>query len=96
VTLEVDKKGAEVLSMASSMGQLTLALRRLGEKDPETTTEHNDDFITDVNTSKVIQQIYKNQSAGGSKPMDFNVRLYSGGNVSNVPVRPDPQPASGQ
>jgi pilus assembly protein CpaB len=95
VTLEVNKKGAEVLSMASSMGQLTLALRRLGEKDPETTDE-NDDFITDVNTSKVIQQVYKNQAAGGSKTTDFNVRLYSGGNVTNVPVRPDPQPAVGQ
>ena len=89
VTLEVDKHGTEVLSMASTMGQLTLALRRLGEKDTE--ADQSDQFTTDVSTSKVIQKIYKTQAIGGSKSSDTNVRVYSGNSVTNVPVRPDPQ-----
>ena len=89
VTLEVDKHATEVLSMASTMGQLTLALRRLGEKDTE--SDLNDQFTTDVNTSKVIQKIYKTQALGGSKSSDTNVRVYSGNSVTNVPVRPDTQ-----
>jgi len=77
--------------MAGTMGQLTLALRRLGEKD--TDADENEQFITDVSTSKVIQQIYRTEASIGSKSSDTNVRVYSGNSITNVPVRPDPPAA---
>ena len=86
VTLEVTKQGAQVLAMASNMGQLSLALRRLGEKDSE--ADENIPLTTDVSTSKIIQKIYKTEASGGSKSTNTNVRVYSGGAITNVPVRP--------
>ena len=85
VTLEVNKQGGQVLAMASTMGQLSLALRRLGEKD--TDADGDTPLTTDVSTSKVIQKIYRTEAAGGSKSPETNVRVYSGNSVTNVPVR---------
>jgi pilus assembly protein CpaB len=79
VTLEVDKEGAQVLAMASSMGQLTLSLRRLGEKDSQ--TDKSSPLTTDVTSSKTIKGIYN--LMGKSK----SVRLYGGAAVENIPVR---------
>jgi len=95
VTLEVSKQGAEILSMTSSMGQLSLALRRLGEKD--TGADENTPLTTDVSTSKVIQRIYQTEAAGGNgnKGAPTMVRVYSGGSVTNVPVRPTSQAEMG-
>jgi pilus assembly protein CpaB len=91
VTLEVDKQGAQILAMASTMGEMSLALRRLGEKD---TPEDNTALLTtDVSTSKVIQRIYKSAETSSTKTENNTVRLYSGGAVTNVPVRPSPPPA---
>jgi len=91
VTLEVDKHGAQVLTMAGAMGELTLALRRLGEKDAPEDAPVN--ITTDVSTSKVIQKIYRDESEGSTKTTSGNVRVYSGGNVSNMPVRETPRAA---
>jgi pilus assembly protein CpaB len=93
ITFEVTKQGAEILSMASTMGQLSLALRRLGEKD--TDADENTPLTTDVTTSKVIQRIYKTEASGGNKAAPTIVRMYSGGAVSNVPVRPSSQAETG-
>jgi pilus assembly protein CpaB len=87
VTLEVTKQGAQTLAMAGAMGQMSLALRRLGEKDSD--ADDATPLTTDVSVSKVIQKIYQTEAAGGSKSADTNVRVYSGNEITNVPVRPD-------
>ncbi len=89
VTLEVTKQGAQILSMAANMGEIAFALRRLGDKD--TGTDADEKLTTDVSTSKVIQKIYQDEAIGGTKSSDTNIRLFSGNDVSNVPVRPTPQ-----
>lgn len=83
VTLEVSKEGAQVLAMATTMGQISLALRRLGEKD--TAADKNTPITTDVTTSRVIQEVY--QIMDKSKMKSDTVRVYNGSAVSNVPVR---------
>jgi pilus assembly protein CpaB len=86
VTLEVSVEGAQKIALASQMGALSLALRRLGEKDdPSLPTPP---MVTDVTLSDVIQKLNKraeskrNQQVGGA-----SVRLYSGSQVINIPVR---------
>lgn len=81
VTLEVTPKGAQTLALASQMGTLYLALRRLGDnkKTPERT-------VTDVDISQVMQELnarVEDRGTGGPE-----VRLYNGNAVENVPVRP--------
>ncbi|MBU6474775.1 MAG: Flp pilus assembly protein CpaB [Alphaproteobacteria bacterium] len=88
VTLEVTQKGAQILAMASSMGKLSLALRRLGEKDTSENTPNP--MTTDVSVSKTIQTIYEDEArASRKKQQNAVVRVYSGNAVTNVPVRPD-------
>lgn len=83
VTLEVTKEGAQALALATTMGQISLALRRLGEKD--TPDDKRGTVTTDVMTSKVIQEVYSIMDK--SKTTSDTVRVYSGSGVSNVPVR---------
>lgn len=83
VTLEVSKEGAQVLALATSMGTLSLALRRVGEKD--TPRDKSVLPTTDLHTSRVMQQIYRNM--GDSKTISGTVRIYNGATVTNVPVR---------
>ena len=83
VTLEVTKGDAQVLVMAVSMGQISLSLRRLGEKD--TVADRDVPLTTDVSTSRVMQKV--RASVEQSKTSSSTVRMYSGANVSNVPVR---------
>lgn len=85
VTLEVDKKGAETLALAGTMGELTLALRRLGDKDPVSEVHP---LTTDVQVSDVLKRIQKMQDNGAGT--SSTVRVYSGENVQNVPVRGAP------
>ncbi len=83
VTLEVTKSGAQVLAMSSSMGTLSLALRRVGEKD--SARDAATPPSTDLQTSRVMQKIYRNM--GDSKTVAGSVRVYNGSAVTNVPVR---------
>lgn len=84
VTLEVDAKGAEKLSLAAEMGDLSLALRALGD---ETTahTKTSRDSTTDVEMSSVLQEI--NEMKKNSSPNAGIVRIYSGDIVENITVR---------
>lgn len=83
VTLEVTKEGSQKLALATTMGDISLALRRLGEKDSE--QDKRDTVTTDVMTSKVIQEVYSIMDK--SKTTADTIRLYNGGTVTNVPVR---------
>lgn len=91
VTLEVTKEQAETLVLATQMGDISLALRRLGEKDDP--NEAPTPLTTDMNTSEVMLKV--NDALRKSKTISNTVRVYSGGAVQNVPVRsghPDAAP----
>jgi pilus assembly protein CpaB len=83
VTLEVDAAGAEKLALATEMGELSLALRALG--DTETVNTKGKRLTTDVQVSSVLQEINRMKKTSGGKS-DI-VRVYSGENVENVTVR---------
>jgi pilus assembly protein CpaB len=83
VTLEVNKEGAQILAMATTMGTISLSLRHLGEKD--TAADSEVPLTTDVTTSRVIKKIYEIMNK--SKTTLNAVRVYSGSAVVNVPVR---------
>ncbi len=83
VTLEVDQKGAEKLALASEMGELSLALRALGDTEISRSGKHR--TTTDVQVSSVLKEINRNKrKSGGSSNI---VRIYSGDTVENVTVR---------
>jgi pilus assembly protein CpaB len=85
VTLEVDIKGAEVLALSSRMGDLSLALRGIGddriitEKVPVTT----DARITNI-FDEVLEEIRKTQVNSGQ--VSQIVRIYRGEKVEDLPV----------
>ena len=81
VTLEVTPDGAEVLALADRMGDITLALRRIGEKD----STENAPLVTDATTSDVLKKLRKIKEA--MEVSGSTIRLYSGNTVQNVPVR---------
>lgn len=86
VTLEVSQEGAQILALADSMGDITLALRRIGDKDDEKSQVVP--MTTDVTTSDVMKKI--NDIAKQSKTTNQAVRMYGGPTVINVPVRTAP------
>jgi len=82
VTLEVDKAGGEKLALSTSMGDLSLALRKLGEEDdPDVKTK----LTTDVIVSDVLQKA--NQIENQVSVSTNSVRVYSADEVKNIPVR---------
>jgi pilus assembly protein CpaB len=83
ITLEVDAKGAEKLSLASEMGELSLALRALG--DAEVTSGKVRESTTDVEMSSILQEISEIKKS--SSPNAGIVRVYSGDVVENISVR---------
>ncbi len=82
VTIEVSKEGAEILALAESMGSISLALRRIGEKDEPTASMP---LTTDMTTSNVMKKVAN--SVESAKTDADTVRLYSGTTIQNVPVR---------
>lgn len=86
VTVEVTREGAEMLALAQQMGELSLALRRIGEKDtPESMVTP---LTTEAGTSEVIRKLNEVMTTGGPAA---TVRIYNGNTVQNVPVRPSGQ-----
>lgn len=83
VTLEVTKEGGEILSLAEMMGDLTLALRHIGDQDtPENSVTP---ITTDIVASEVIKKATSLMDASATK--SNTVRVYSGSGIENVPVR---------
>ncbi|MDP2206037.1 MAG: Flp pilus assembly protein CpaB [Alphaproteobacteria bacterium] len=89
VTLEVTQEGAQIIALTDRMGELSLALRRIGEKDTPVSVAVP--LTTDATTSAVVKRINelnrKTKNAGGT------IRMYSGSQVINVPVRVDAESA---
>lgn len=91
VTLEVSQEGAQILALADAMGDITLALRRIGEKDDEKSKVVP--LTTDVTTSDVVKKL--NSIANQSKTSSQAVRVYGGPTIINVPVRTAPEEEAG-
>lgn len=84
VTLEVTRQGSEILALAVKMGDITLALRHLGEQDSPDNMPPA--ITTDATTSNVLQQLNEMKNSSNI------VRMYSGTSVQNVPVRAPTSP----
>jgi len=87
VTLEVSQEGAQILALADTMGDITLALRRIGDRDEA--PAHAAPLTTDVTTSDIIQKL--NSVAKQSETSSQTVRMYGGPTIVNVPVRTAPE-----
>jgi pilus assembly protein CpaB len=85
VTLEVTQEGAQLIALAARMGTMSLALRRLGEKDEPRSVP----VITSDILMSDIARMAGEAAAGARKN---TVRMYSGTTVTNIPVRPDSPP----
>jgi pilus assembly protein CpaB len=85
ITVEVNKEGAEILALAIPIGQITLALRKLGEQDTPATTEAP--LVTDATELEILQRL--NSIVEKTQPQNTErreVRIYSGNAVTRVPV----------
>lgn len=81
VTLEVDSKGTEILALASSMGELSLVLRRLGD---ETRLEQaSKEPTTDVLVSNVLRRLTAGQGSQESR----TIRVYNGPQLQEQVIR---------
>ena len=86
VTLEVTPKGAEVLALAMEMGDITLALRRLGERSAESQKRGP---TTDVSISRTLQSLSArqgNEADYSSGDGMADIRVYRGGERDQVTV----------
>lgn len=77
VTLAVDTKGAEKMALAAQMGDLTLALRGIGDDEDKNKAA----MTTDVEVSRAMQNIMRITGGGTS---GGPVRIYNGGTVQEV------------
>lgn len=85
-TLEVDERGAEILALASKMGEITLILRPFGDKNLE---DDGLPTVTDARLITINKELFaalsRVEAESGSQYN--NVRIYNGGTVTDIPVR---------
>lgn len=86
VTLEVTREGAETLALGEHLGALSLVLRRIGEKDTPETAQTP--VTTEASTSEVSRRMNEILRTTGPSA---TVRVYSGTEIQDVPVRRDGQ-----
>jgi pilus assembly protein CpaB len=79
VTLEVTTEGSQKLSLAATMGDITLTLRGIGD---ESVTEQNT-ATTDVQVGRIQQDVTRMQGGGSGG----NVRIYNGETIQDVRPR---------
>lgn len=82
VTLEVSSQEAEQIALAGEMGDLSLSLRPVGDT---ATNNSNNDITTDVNVSKILQEIAKRSGDGGGA--NKTIRVYSGDGTQTIKVK---------
>ena len=86
VSLAVDIYGAEKLALAREMGELTLALRGVGD---DTIAAEKWPTMTDARLTTIYDEVHE-EYENFKKDSGLNtniVRIYSGGQVQTVPVR---------
>lgn len=85
VTLAVDTRGAEVLALAQQMGDLTLALRGLGDDaDSQSPFTVTDARLTRIAREIDLEILMAKKSLGIRNNL---VRVYAGDHVKDVPSR---------
>lgn len=83
VTVEVDDRQAEILALASQMGELSLSLRSLGD---DKIVESGRPTISDARLTKIYDEVSDEIiKETGSGPA--YVRVYNGASVTNLPTR---------
>lgn len=88
ITLEVTPKGAETLAVARRIGEVSLALRRLGDKN---VADGYTPATTDARVTGIWDEIYatmekiSNDNAGQGSNI---VRVYNGASTNEVAVQP--------
>lgn len=82
VTLEVDNKGARKLMLAKEMGELSLALRALGDDQK---LKDKEEMVTDVTTAKIYGEI---DALRSQDPVSSgrSVRILNSNGVQSIPV----------
>ncbi len=84
-TLEVDKKGAEILALAMKMGELSLSLRNLGDIEDNSNKNTRQNLTTDTEISDVIKAVINKQKKAA---ISTNViRVYNGREAQDITVR---------
>jgi len=86
VTVEVEPRQAEQLTLASKMGTLSFVLRSVGDDSPSHAAGENTPITTDMRVSGVMREIMKGENKSGR--LSQVVRVYNGTRVENVEVRP--------
>lgn len=86
VTLEVDPRQAELLTLSSKMGTLSLVLRSVGDDAPAHDASNPAPVATDMRLSGVMREIMAGENKSGR--LSQVVRVYNGARVENVEVRP--------
>jgi pilus assembly protein CpaB len=81
-TLEVTPHQAEILALAGQMGEISLALRGLGD---ENIVEKDTPTVSDNRMSNIYKEITEEIEKTGGR--NSSVRINNGGNVAEVPVR---------
>lgn len=73
-TLEVTRKQAEMLLLASQMGDLSLALRGIEDEAVEETPQRPENATTDIEVSRILARLHARNDPSG--PVQ-NVRIYN-------------------
>lgn len=73
-TLEVSRKQAEILLLAGQMGDLSLALRGLGDETAEGEGKRRTEMTTDIEVSRILARLHARNDPSG--PVQ-NVRIYN-------------------
>lgn len=82
ITVEVTREGADLIALATQMGELSLALRRIGEQDTAETVKSP--VTTEAMTSEFVRKMSEMMQTKGPAA---TVRVYSGSDIQDVPVR---------
>lgn len=80
ITVEVTKEGAEKLALATQLGNISLAMRQLGDNNVEESADHP---VTDVTTGKILERAVKMRN---SADPSAGIRVYTNNGVQIVPV----------
>jgi Flp pilus assembly protein CpaB len=84
VTLEVTPKQAEELMLATEMGDLSLALRKIGDDVLYSESESSKTTTTDFRLSNITREVNESVEVDDEK----TVKVFSGNQVQEVTITP--------
>lgn len=86
VTLQVTEREAQIVSLANEMGDLSLSLRALGD---DVIRDDASPVVSDARIIRLNRELSEQMDAVAktSGARQHNVRIYNGGEVTNLPTR---------